>query len=72
MRQIVIDEKYCKGCYLCISECTKEVLAVSDTRNAKGYLIPEANKLEDCIGCLRCEMICPDMAITVEGLDDEK
>ena len=72
MRQIVIDEKYCKGCYLCISQCDKEVLVVSDNRNTKGYLTPEAQELENCVGCLRCEMICPDMAITVEGLDDEK
>ena len=72
MRQIVIDEKYCKGCYLCVSQCDEAVLAVSDNRNAKGYLTPEAKELENCIGCLRCEMICPDMAITVEGLDNEK
>jgi 2-oxoglutarate ferredoxin oxidoreductase subunit delta len=72
LRQIVIDEKYCKGCYLCISQYDKEVLVVSDNRNIKGYLTPEAQELENCIGCLRCEMICPDMAITVEGFDNEK
>ena len=72
MRQINVDEQYCKGCHLCISQCKKEVLAVSSKRNAKGYLIPEARTPQECIGCSQCEMICPDMAITVEGQDDEK
>jgi 2-oxoglutarate ferredoxin oxidoreductase subunit delta len=48
------------------------VLTVSCIRNAKGYLIPEVKMPEECSGCLNCEMICPDMAITVEGDENEK
>ena len=72
MKKIIVDEAYCKGCHLCISQCRKAVLAVSCTRNTKGYMVPEARDPENCSGCLLCEMICPDMAITVEGQDDEK
>jgi NAD-dependent dihydropyrimidine dehydrogenase PreA subunit len=34
-------------------------------------LVPEAREPENCSGCLQCEMICPDMAIIVEGQNDE-
>ena len=27
---------------------------------------------EDCIGCKKCETICPDFAITVEKLEVEQ
>lgn len=57
---------------MCIDQCPKDVLEVSTNRNSKGYLIPFPAKREDCTGCLLCEMICPDMAITVEGSEVEK
>ncbi len=56
---------------MCISQCESEVLATSKNRNAKGYLATEAADPDKCIGCMRCELICPDMAITVEDVDDE-
>jgi 2-oxoglutarate ferredoxin oxidoreductase subunit delta len=63
--RIIIDNKYCKGCKLCIEVCPKSVYELSDLRNAKGYLMPAAAREKDCVGCLLCEMTCPDMAITV-------
>ncbi|MBW2147372.1 MAG: 4Fe-4S binding protein [Deltaproteobacteria bacterium] len=68
----MIDEIYCKGCNICIDQCPKKVFENSSKRNPKGYLVPEVSHAENCIGCLLCEMICPDMAITVEDFDDEK
>ena len=72
MKRIIIDETYCKGCKLCIDQCPKKVFENSSTRNPKGYLIPEVARAEDCIACRLCEMLCPDMAITVEVDEDEK
>jgi len=72
LKKIVIDEIYCKGCKLCIDQCPKNVFENSSKRNPKGYLVPDVARAEDCIACLLCEMICPDMAITVEVVDDEK
>ncbi len=69
---IVIDTNACKGCHLCIDQCPQDVLEVSRNRNAKGYLMPAVNGIEDCIACMLCEMICPDLAITVEVKEDEK
>jgi 2-oxoglutarate ferredoxin oxidoreductase subunit delta len=72
LKRIIIDETYCKGCKLCIDQCPKEVFENSSKRNPKGYLIPNVAHAENCVACLLCEMICPDMAITVEDLDHEK
>lgn len=69
---IVIDADACKGCHLCIDQCPQDILEVSRNRSVKGYLMPMAKGVDDCITCMRCEMICPDLAITVEGVEDEK
>ena len=71
MKRIVVDQKYCKGCCLCIDQCDNGVLSTSKNRNVKGYLATEASDPDSCTGCMRCELICPDMAITVEDVDDE-
>ena len=70
--KIIIDPHVCKGCHLCIDQCPKEVLEVSQNRSVKGYLMPTASRINDCITCMMCEMICPDLAITVEEEKDEK
>ncbi len=71
-REITIDKNACKGCHICIDQCPEHVLEVSGHRNTKGYLIPAATGVDDCIACMLCEMICPDLAITVEGMENEK
>jgi len=71
-KRICIDENFCKGCYLCIEQCHKAVYEISSNRNTKGYLVPEVAKIEDCNGCMLCELTCPDMAITVEKEENEK
>ncbi len=71
-KEIVIDPDACKGCHICIDQCPQDVLAVSRIRSSKGYLMPAVIRIEGCIACMLCEMICPDMAITVEGAADEK
>jgi len=62
---ILIDEQYCKGCFLCIAVCPKKVLARGDKRSRAGYSMPQVENLGACISCALCEMTCPDMALTV-------
>ena len=67
MARIIVDEKVCKGCSMCINACPKKSLPLAKDRlNAKGYhpaqLIDEAA----CVGCAACATMCPDTAITVE------
>jgi len=61
-----IDEEVCKGCGLCVFYCPKQVLALSERMNAKGYNVAEVRRAEDCTGCRLCESGCPDFAIYVQ------
>ncbi len=71
IQEIIIDRNACKGCHLCIDQCSKEVLEMSQNRNANGYLMPTVARIDDCSACMMCEMICPDLAITVKGVQNE-
>jgi 2-oxoglutarate ferredoxin oxidoreductase subunit delta len=66
MVNIVIDEGYCKGCCLCIHYCPKKVLDRSGNINQKGYSVPYVVTPERCTKCKICELICPELAVTVE------
>ena len=68
---ITIDSELCKGCYLCVSVCPEQLIAVSGELNQKGYYpveFTEADMKEEdrkCTGCATCAIVCPDMAIEV-------
>ncbi|MBW1650658.1 MAG: ferredoxin family protein [Deltaproteobacteria bacterium] len=61
--KIEIDR--CKGCGLCVEVCPKNVLAISDKVNTKGYFPAYQAKQEDCIFCSTCCIMCPDVAIII-------
>lgn len=69
--KITIDRELCKGCYLCISVCPDQLIAISDKLNQKGYypveFIEEGIEEENCrcTGCATCAIVCPDIAIEV-------
>jgi 2-oxoglutarate ferredoxin oxidoreductase subunit delta len=56
--EININHKWCKKCGLCVEFCPKNVLELAD-----GLQIRD---LDACIGCLMCEIHCPDFAIMVK------
>lgn len=64
-KEIRVDDKYCKGCFLCIHVCPKKVFSRGDKRSRAGYPMPQVTNLDGCISCMLCEMTCPDMALTV-------
>ena len=67
MVNIVIDEEWCKGCYLCVHFCPKKIFGKSKRRNGRGiYPAPVDRLSENCSSCKSCELICPELAITVE------
>ena len=65
MGHIVINNDKCKACYLCIKECPKNLIKVSDKTNNLGNRVVEFNDPQkECLGCAMCATRCPDMAIT--------
>ncbi|MHA1380686.1 MAG: 4Fe-4S dicluster domain-containing protein [Candidatus Helarchaeota archaeon] len=69
---IKIEKNLCKGCGYCIEVCPKQIFQESNNRNKKGYMQPEIQNPETCIFCKKCELICPEMAITIEKEEDVK
>lgn len=65
--KVSFNEKYCKGCGLCISVCPKKIISLDMSKvNAKGYNPAYVENMDECIGCASCSMMCPDAVITVE------
>jgi 2-oxoglutarate ferredoxin oxidoreductase subunit delta len=67
MARITVDERYCKGCGLCVSVCPRQCIALDpDKMTDKGYHPATMTDESLCTGCTDCAVICPDVAITVE------
>lgn len=67
MPRIIVDERYCKGCSLCITVCPPQIIALDPEKlTAKGYHPAKLTDESKCTGCTNCAVICPDVAITVE------
>ena len=74
---VQIKDDRCKGCAICVEICPKHVLAMSKEPMASGYLLAQVITRKPaeggsasggkCIGCMECEMHCPDLAIEVIG-----
>ena len=62
---VEIDEKYCKGCGLCVAVCRKEALRLSENVDELGFSKAEFVEPENCVACLNCFYICPEISITV-------
>ena len=63
VRTITIDKAMCKKCGICVDVCPREVLAANDGGQAKVV------NLEACTGCLLCELLCPELAISLEATE---
>lgn len=68
MGNVTIDRERCKGCGLCVAFCNKQVLCISHGLNQAGHHPAEIilDAAEECNGCARCAVMCPDVAITVK------
>jgi len=71
---IIIQEDLCKGCGYCIEICPVAYLKDSNKMNKKGYMVPEIDNTIVCTFCRKCELICPEIAISIEkeGKNNEK
>ena len=62
---IEVNERFCKGCELCVKACPMQILEMSKEINMKGYFYAHLKEPARCIGCRICAIICPDVAIEV-------
>ncbi len=60
---VVIVAERCKGCGFCVEYCPRDVLAMSEQFNRKGYHPPKVVRSGECVNCNLCEAICPEFAI---------
>lgn len=65
MPRVTIRSEYCKSCQYCVKFCPKDVLAIGEEVNQKGYPFVVAVRPEQCIGCAFCAQICPDTVFDV-------
>ena len=69
---IEVREDWCKGCNICIDRCPVDALEESDKLNRRGVRPPKLKEKNECNFCRLCELICPDLAITVIPDEVEK
>ena len=69
---IEVKDDWCKGCNLCIDRCPVDALEESDKLNKRGIRPPKLKEKNECNYCRYCELICPDLAITVIPDKEEK
>ena len=65
MPNIAINSEWCKACHICVEVCPRHVLAVDKKVFRRGFHPVVVARPEDCTACLQCELLCPDLAITV-------
>ncbi|RLI75647.1 ferredoxin family protein [Archaeoglobales archaeon] len=63
---ISINKHFCKGCGICIEMCPTKVFEWSEKLSEKGVYFPVPSYIDKCTKCRRCELMCPDFAISVE------
>lgn len=69
---LYIDELYCKGCTICVEVCPKDVLEMQPVGDRWQGAVVVVEDIEACIGCLLCELQCPDFAIAVDKPEKKK
>jgi len=62
---ITVDKFLCKGCGICIDVCPRGVYNWSKDVSKKGVKYPVPTRPEKCNKCRRCELLCPDFAISI-------
>lgn len=63
--EVIINEKWCKGCEICVAFCPKKVFVMD---RDKATVI----NIAACTGCMLCEIYCPDFAIEVKKMEGAK
>lgn len=61
-----VDEENCAGCSVCIENCPKDCLSLSEPKfHGDIKTVAVLVNKNDCIGCGICHSVCPIEAITM-------
>jgi 2-oxoglutarate ferredoxin oxidoreductase subunit delta len=60
---VEVDERYCKGCGLCVAYCERGVLGQATAPNLRGVYAACVVDGKLCGGCRRCTTVCPEGAL---------
>jgi len=65
MTRVEINQAWCKGCYICINVCPRDVLDVNQDEWRRSFHPVYVKQIDRCTLCRNCELLCPDLAIEV-------
>ena len=69
---IEINEKFCKGCIICVDVCPVDSLEMVPVGSRWQGHLAVIKDIETCTGCMLCELQCPDLAILVDKPEKKK
>ncbi|WP_202319210.1 4Fe-4S dicluster domain-containing protein [Archaeoglobus neptunius] len=64
--EIHVNRAFCKGCNICIEVCPTRVFEISKDLSERGVHYPVPENSDKCTICRRCEIMCPDFALSIE------
>lgn len=67
--EVIIKQRYCKGCGLCVEFCPQGKLFIRRKPNKLGVQTAAVDPAVDCTGCRQCVIICPDAAIELRRFE---
>jgi len=60
---VTIDIDLCEACEDCIDTCATEAIGIIEENGKKHAMF--TGEPDDCLGCMSCEAVCEEGAITV-------
>jgi len=66
---VTVNERFCKGCRLCVEVCPQGKLAMSIEPDKRGIQVALVVPNAVCTACRQCVTVCPDAAITIDCIE---
>ncbi len=70
--EVVILDRYCKGCRLCVNVCETGKIEIDPLPNERGIQPACVVSQKHCSGCLKCTAICPEASIEIYRLETDE